>query len=190
MTTAVAELRILIVEDERPLAEAVRRHFVQQGHAVAVAHDAAAALRAHRERPVDVALIDLALDGSDGVTVLKELLFDPQPPECLIVTGRGSIDGAVEAMRIGAFDYVSKPFKFVDLDARVARACARRAERAATRGDVTALGDLEKRHIASVLNRTNWHQGHAARLLGISVRTLYRKIREFGFNRPGAQARQ
>jgi two-component system NtrC family response regulator len=51
-------------------------------------------------------------------------------------------------------------------------------------GSPTTLADLERQHIEAVLAQTNWHQGKAARLLGISSKTLYRKIREYGFQRP------
>ena len=51
------------------------------------------------------------------------------------------------------------------------------------------LAELERRHIAAMLERTEWHQGRAADLLGISVKTLYRKIRQFGFQRPGGVRR-
>lgn len=50
------------------------------------------------------------------------------------------------------------------------------------------LAEVEKRHIAAALARTNWHQGRAAVELGISVKTLYRKIREYGFRRPGGRS--
>ena len=62
-------------------------------------------------------------------------------------------------------------------------------------GDVTAsvgpltLAEVERRHIAATLERTGWHQGRAADALGISVKTLYRKIRSYGFQRPGARTR-
>ena len=62
-------------------------------------------------------------------------------------------------------------------------------------GDVSAstapltLAEVERRHIAATLERTGWHQGRAADELGISVKTLYRKIRAFGFQRPGARRR-
>jgi DNA-binding NtrC family response regulator len=52
---------------------------------------------------------------------------------------------------------------------------------------VLSLGELEQRHIADVLERTNWHQGRAAEMLGISPKTLYRKIREYGFKRPSGR---
>jgi len=51
------------------------------------------------------------------------------------------------------------------------------------------LAEIEKRHIAAALERTGWHQGRAASELGISVKTLYRKIRAFGFQRPSGRAR-
>lgn len=55
-------------------------------------------------------------------------------------------------------------------------------------GAPLTLAELERRHIAAMLERTQWHQGRAAQLLGISEKTLYRKIREYGFQRPGARA--
>ena len=58
--------------------------------------------------------------------------------------------------------------------------------RTSTNGDDVSLAELERRHIETVLSRTNWHQGRAASVLGISSKTLYRKIREYGFHRPRA----
>ena len=63
---------------------------------------------------------------------------------------------------------------------------ARRTERRNGAADDVSLAELERRHIESVLSRTNWHQGRAASVLGISSKTLYRKIREYGFHRPRA----
>jgi DNA-binding NtrC family response regulator len=57
-------------------------------------------------------------------------------------------------------------------------------------GSATTLAELERQHIDAVLAQTNWHQGHAARILGISSKTLYRKIREYGFSRPRGQREQ
>jgi two-component system NtrC family response regulator len=51
-------------------------------------------------------------------------------------------------------------------------------------GSSTTLAELERQHIEGVLEQTSWHQGHAAEILGISSKTLYRKIREYGFQRP------
>jgi DNA-binding NtrC family response regulator len=59
---------------------------------------------------------------------------------------------------------------------------------ASSAGAPLTLAEVERRHIAAALERNGWHQGRAAGELGISVKTLYRKIREYGFERPGARA--
>jgi DNA-binding NtrC family response regulator len=69
-----------------------------------------------------------------------------------------------------------------DLPLRDAHSLAR----ASTNGEDVSLAELERRHIETILSRTNWHQGRAASVLGISSKTLYRKIREYGFHRPRA----
>jgi DNA-binding NtrC family response regulator len=173
-----------VLDGEPPLADAVRQHFQARGHEVIVARDADDALGAHRRAPADVVLIDLALGPTTGLTVLRELQRDPAPPECLI-TGQGSIALAVDAIHAGASDYVAKPFRLADLDAIVTHAGALRAHRVSTRAAPPApLDEVERRHIARVLDREDWHQGRAATALGISPKTLYRKIRQYGFHRP------
>jgi DNA-binding NtrC family response regulator len=180
---STAALRILVVEDEAAFSSAIRRYFEHKGCAVAVTRDAIGALRSHRAQPSDVALIDLALPGADGLSLLRELREDPHPPECIVVTGRGSIETAVEATRSGAADFLTKPCEFSDLDVRIARAIERRGD-APAGGSALTLEAVERRHIAAILAREGWHQGHAADLLGISAKTLYRKIREYGLKRP------
>jgi DNA-binding NtrC family response regulator len=69
-----------------------------------------------------------------------------------------------------------------DLPLRDAHSLARTS----TNGEDVSLAELERRHIETILSRTNWHQGRAASVLGISSKTLYRKIREYGFHRPRA----
>lgn len=181
-------MRILVVEDELTVAEAMRRHLEHGGHSVRVAADAAAAIADHAREPADLAFIDLVLGGPSGMSVLQHLRKGPEPPECVMISGNGTIAVAVEAMRHGACDFVTKPFTLEDLDARVSLAGARRAARQA--GVVPeALDAVERRHIAEVLEQTRWHQGRAAELLGISAKTLYRKIREYGFTRPQRRVR-
>ena len=181
--TAAAPLRILVVEDEAAFSSATRRYFEHQGCTVAVARDAIGALRAHRAQPADVALIDLALPGTDGLTLLRELREDPRAPECIVVTGKATIDNAIEATRIGAADFIAKPCEFSDLAARITRALERRRA-GLGEGSALTLDAVERRHIAALLAREAWHQGRVAALLGISAKTLYRKIREYGFERP------
>ena len=94
-----AALRLLVVEDEPAFSSAIRRYFEHQGCTVIVTRDAIGALRSHRANPADVALIDLALPGADGLSLLRDLRDDAHAPECIVVTGRGTIDNAVAATR-------------------------------------------------------------------------------------------
>lgn len=184
----IPSLRILVVEDEDTVADAMRRHLEHGGHAVRVAANAATAIADHARERVDLAFIDLVLGGPSGMSVLQALRQAPEPPECVMVTGNGTIAVAVEAMQHGACDFVTKPFTLEDLDARVRLATMRRLARRNT-GSPEPLDAIERRHIAEVLARTHWHQGRAAALLGISAKTLYRKIREYGFTRPDRRVR-
>ena len=128
MTAATSTaLRVLVVEDESDLADLVRRFFEHAGHTVAVARDMIGALRSHRTQPVDVALIDLALPGSDGLALLRELRRDARPPVCIIITGNGTLERAMEATRLGAADFIAKPCDLFDLEMRVTVAHARAA---------------------------------------------------------------
>ncbi|MBM4194461.1 MAG: sigma-54-dependent Fis family transcriptional regulator [Gemmatimonadetes bacterium] len=129
MNRSVTALRILLVEDEPALADAFRRFLEHAGHTVAVARDAIAALRTHRARPVHVALVDLALPGSDGLGLLRESQRDAAPPACLVLSGVATVDSAVESMRLGAADFIAKPYQFADVLARAEAAWARRTPR-------------------------------------------------------------
>ena len=129
-------LRLLVVEDEVDLAESIRRYFEHQGQVVALARGGIDALRVHLAQPVDVALIDLSLREGDGLSVLRELRRAERAPECIIITGHGTLASAVESTRLGAADFVAKPFQFTDLDVRVRSAVARRTHAAPTPDDV------------------------------------------------------
>lgn len=177
--------RLLIVDHDADAAQALRRHLEALGARVTVAHDVAAAVAVQRTAPVDVAIIGTRPGGATGMTVFRELQRQPAPPECIIVTDDGRVATAVEAMRAGAFDYVCGPCAVEDLAARARLAARIRAAGAAREASPPlALEDVERRHIAAVLAQVHWHQGRAARILRISPKTLYRKIRAYGFRRP------
>ncbi|MEA3246599.1 MAG: helix-turn-helix domain-containing protein [Gemmatimonadota bacterium] len=177
--------RLLMIGHDAATARALRDQFAARGVDVRVARDLAAAVAAHGTAPADVAIIGTRAGGATGMTVFRELQRQPAPPECIIVTDDGCVATAVEAMRAGAFDYVSGPCSVEDLAARVMLAATIRAAVAAREASPPpALEDVERRHIAAVLAQVQWHQGRAARILRISPKTLYRKIRAYGFRRP------
>jgi two-component system, OmpR family, alkaline phosphatase synthesis response regulator PhoP len=138
--------RILVVEDNANLAFGLSTSLELEGHQVVVARDGAAGLRAAREHAPDLVILDLMLPEMDGYRVLKALREEGREVPVLILTARGAESDKVLGFRLGADDYVTKPFGLLELLARVA-ALLRRSGRppaaeAAEPGVVT-LGDLE-----------------------------------------------
>ncbi|HEX5386871.1 MAG TPA: sigma-54 dependent transcriptional regulator [Gemmatimonadales bacterium] len=104
---------VLIVDDERTLARAVKAYLAEQGYEAEVAGDAETALGLLESLRPDVVFSDVRLPGMSGIDLLKRIReFDPAIA-VVIMTAYGSIEGAVEAVKLGAFDYVKKP---VDLE--------------------------------------------------------------------------
>jgi DNA-binding NtrC family response regulator len=104
---------VLVVDDERTLARAIRAFLSESGYEAEVAGDAEQALRLLETMRPDVIFCDVRLPGMDGITLLRRIReFDPAIP-VIIMTAHGTIEGAVEAVKLGAFDYLKKP---VDLE--------------------------------------------------------------------------
>jgi len=113
---------ILVVDDERTLARAVKAYLEEAGHVVEVAVDAESALPLLASLHPDVVITDVRLPGMDGITFLKRIrAFDPGI-SVVVMTAHGSIEGAVEAMKLGAFDYLKKPVDLEELKLAADRA--------------------------------------------------------------------
>ena len=121
------ERSILVVDDEVPIAEAVRARLASEGYRVRVAHDGPEALRASAEERPDLVVLDLMLPGMDGLEVCRELQRDAWIP-VLMLTARADEADTVAGFAVGADDYLTKPFSMRELTARV-RAIVRRMER-------------------------------------------------------------
>ncbi len=117
-----ARIRIVLAEDETMLATVLEQFLVSRGHSVIVVHDGRAALDAIRHTPCDVALLDISMPEMDGLEVLRHLQEEPAPPQVIIITGNGTIETAITAIRLGAYDYLSKPYRMAEIDALVRRA--------------------------------------------------------------------
>ena len=120
-----AEQTILIVEDERTLAEALRFNLERQGYRVSVAHDGFAAVNAVQASPPALVILDVMLPGLDGFEVCRRIRTRSSVP-ILMLTARGEEVDRVLGLEIGADDYLTKPFSLRELQARV-RALLRRA---------------------------------------------------------------
>jgi len=113
---------ILIVEDEVLLADSIAIYLNCHAYATAVAYTGEDGLRLAAENNPDVAVVDLRLPGLDGLNVLRHLREVSPDTEVVMITAYASITTAVEAMKCGAFHYLSKPLDLVDLSAVVAKA--------------------------------------------------------------------
>jgi two-component system phosphate regulon response regulator PhoB len=122
--------RIILVEDERDMAELVSMRLRREHYDVDVAHDGEEALRVIRTNPPDLVLLDLMLPKRSGTDVAAELRKDPQTAEVpiLMLTAKSEESDIVVGLHVGADDYVTKPFSMAVLLARIA-AVLRRAEK-------------------------------------------------------------
>jgi DNA-binding response OmpR family regulator len=121
-------LRILIVEDHEDLADALRANLRSEGYHASVASDGRQALALIRAEPPDIVVLDLGIPGLDGLALLSRLRTEGHWCPVLILSARDSDSDKVEGFRLGADDYVTKPFRTVELMARV-DAMARRVVR-------------------------------------------------------------
>ncbi len=112
-------LRILIVEDHDDLADALRTNLRSEGYHAAVASDGRQALAMVRADPPDIVILDLGIPGLDGLSLLSRLRAEGHWCPVLILSARDSDSDKVEGFRLGADDYVTKPFRTVELMARV-----------------------------------------------------------------------
>jgi DNA-binding response OmpR family regulator len=132
-------MRVLLVEDDRMIAEAVRTALAQDGHVTDWMGDGAAALTALGHSQFDIVLLDLGLPRKDGLTVLRQLRERGDATAVIIITARDDVRSRVAGLDGGADDYLVKPFDLDELAARM-RAAQRRS---AGRGDpVIEHGDI------------------------------------------------
>jgi DNA-binding NtrC family response regulator len=115
-------IKVLIAEDEANLAQLLDQFLVSRGHTVTTTHDGRTALDALRAEAFDVALLDIVMPELDGLEVLRQLRTEASPPEVIIITGNGTIETAISAIRLGAYDYLSKPYRMAEIDVLVRRA--------------------------------------------------------------------
>ena len=118
-------MRILIVEDDRKLAHQLKKGMEEQGHAVAVVSEGMEGLEAARGGEFDVLVLDVMLPGLDGFSIVRRLRAAKSATPILLLTARDAADDIVTGLDAGADDYLTKPFSFKILLARL-RALSRR----------------------------------------------------------------
>jgi len=124
--TASSAIDLLVVDDDSEFRETLVSRFTRTGFAVQSAGNGEEALGLAERRNFDVAVFDMMMPGMSGLELLKR--FKESHPECevILLTGQGSIETAVEAMKLGAYDYLQKPFPLKDLESTANKAFDRR----------------------------------------------------------------
>jgi DNA-binding response OmpR family regulator len=155
-------MRILVVEDERTLAGFIEQSLRAEGYAVTVAHDGPTGQAAALTGDYALVLLDLTLPGSDGLDVLRAIRARLPDLPVIVLTARAAIEQKVEGLDRGADDYVTKPFSFEELTARV-------------RAHLRSPGQRE----ASVLEAGDLHMDLRTRRVGRNGHEVSLTAREF-----------
>jgi two-component system response regulator ResD len=132
---------VLVVDDEPTIAEVVARYLDRAGYPTAVAHDGNQALACADRRRPDLVVLDLMLPGVDGLEVMRRLRGRPSPPGVILLTAKGEESDRVIGLRLGADDYVVKPFSPAELVARV-DAVLRRVDRPLEEAVALVVGEI------------------------------------------------
>ena len=104
-------IKVLVVDDEEDLREGCKRSLRTLPCEVELAGDGRAGLHAWRERQHDVIFLDLKMPGMDGMEVLEAMEAEESPPLIIVITGFATVDSAISAMKMGAYDFIAKPFE-------------------------------------------------------------------------------
>jgi DNA-binding NtrC family response regulator len=149
-TASLGGLSILFADDEPSLQELMRLELPQMGHRVTVCPDGFTAVAALEREVFDCLLVDLDMPGMNGIQVIKRAHTLSPTTEAIVLTGKQSLETAVEALRFGVIDYLSKPCRLSELDALLKRVAARR--------------ELKREYVA--LQRQSKNQRTAPALIG------------------------
>ncbi|MBL0940172.1 MAG: sigma-54-dependent Fis family transcriptional regulator [Gemmatimonadaceae bacterium] len=124
--SAGSPIRVLIAEDETHLGTILEQFLTARGFTVRIVRDGRAALELLRTEAFDVALLDVVMPEVDGLEVLRLVREEPLPPEIIVITGNGTIETAIAALKLGAYDFLSKPYRMAEIEALVRRAWEKR----------------------------------------------------------------
>lgn len=174
MTVSTGSASLLLVDDDPTFCRVLGLALSRRGFAVATAHGSAAALQQARAAPPEYAVVDLNLAGDSGLGLIPNLLALDPGVRIVVLTGYASLATAVEAIKLGAVNYLAKP---ADADQVLAAF-------AVTPGDPAApintrplsVNRLEWEHIQRVLRDNDGNISATARQLGMHRRTLQRKL--------------
>jgi two-component system response regulator RegA len=165
---------LLLVDDDATLTSVLARALTRRGFVVTTAHDAADAIASARESPPAYAVVDLKVNGTSGLSIVKALCELDPATRVVVLTGYASIATAVEAVKLGATHYLPKPTDVDEIvtalhsgdgDSEVPIAC-----------QPLSVARLEWEHLQRVLTQHDGNVSATARALNMHRRTLQRKL--------------
>jgi two-component system, response regulator RegA len=165
-------IRILVVDDDETFRTRLMRALAARGLQPSGAPDGQRALELALEHRPHRAVVDLRMPGHGGLQVVRQLMALDDPPEVVILTGYGSIATAVEALRLGAVNYLTKP---ADTD-EILAAFTRKPTDSVPPDQSPSLARVEWEHIHRILGECGGNISEASRRLGIHRRSLQRKL--------------
>ncbi|MHC4939729.1 MAG: sigma-54-dependent transcriptional regulator [Planctomycetota bacterium] len=192
-------LRILVVDDEESVRFFLQRGLTKAGYHVDEASSGGEAIEKLGALPYDVVLTDLVMPEVSGLDVLAAAQEMDGGAVVILMTAHGSVDNAIDALRLGACDYLAKPFEMKELLVTVERGLDRRSmerenrklrflvnkveqEPEAPEGLLASRREWEKRYLADLLRQTRGNVTKAAELAKISRPNLHKKLKQLGIS--------
>ncbi|MEZ6197305.1 MAG: response regulator transcription factor [Planctomycetota bacterium] len=170
---------LLVVDDDQILRDRLARAFSRRGFEVRTAENADAAVVLAREESPEFAIVDLKMPGRSGLELVRDLREIDDATKIVVLTGYGSIATAIEAVKLGAANYLSKPADVDDILAAFERGDQPALEPTSHEYRAPSLARAEWEHINRVLADCGGNISEAARRLGIHRRSLQRKLQKY-----------
>ncbi len=165
-------MRIVLVEDERELAETIKKGLEEEGYSVDVAYDGEEGLYMAENYPSDLIILDIMLPHMDGLAILKNIRSKGVKTPVLLLTARDALSDKIKGLDTGADDYLTKPFEFAELVARIRSLLRRTAE---VKEAVIRIDDLEINTASHEVKRSGKSIKLSAREYSILEYLAYRK---------------
>ena len=178
-----ASRSVLVVDDDDTFRERLLRAFRERGDDARGAATVPAALALAKEESPELAVVDLRMPGPSGLELIRALLEIDPTTRIVMLTGYGSIATAVEAVKLGAAHYLTKPADLDDILVAFERLEAAPGTARPQPAEVPSLARTEWEHINRVLSDCQGNVSQAARLLGLHRRSLQRKLAKYPVGR-------
>jgi DNA-binding NtrC family response regulator len=173
--------RLLVVDDDIQILSTLQAALRRKGHTVETASNGIDAVSRLSSETFDAVITDLQIQAGDGVDLFHHVRrTDPAMP-IVVLSAFASVPAAVEAIKSGASDFLPKPLSHVGLGDVIGRLAERPQRNDADNAEIVTVSEMERKLIMTTLRKTNGNRTHAAKLLGISLRTLRNKLREYRF---------